>query len=100
MVNTFASTARERIRIDSGYRRDHLCALAQYVEVADREVRARAQGARKNLLRPQFSHRRAVASELVSLVAGADAEHGAAARHLVQDGDFLSDADRVIEREH
>jgi hypothetical protein len=40
MVQRFAKTARERIRIDGGgYRRDHLRALAQRVEVADREVR-------------------------------------------------------------
>ncbi|MGH7085559.1 MAG: hypothetical protein ACREFN_11280, partial [Acetobacteraceae bacterium] len=40
MVQTFARTVRECIRIDgSGYRRDHLRALAQRVEVADREVR-------------------------------------------------------------
>jgi len=40
MVRRFARTARERIKIDGGgYRRDHLRALAQRVEVADREVR-------------------------------------------------------------
>ena len=40
MVQKFARTARERIRIDGGgYRRDHLRALAQRVEVADSEVR-------------------------------------------------------------
>ena len=40
MVQRFARTARERIRIEGdGYRRDHLRALAQRVEVADREVR-------------------------------------------------------------
>ena len=40
MVQRFARTARERIRIDGGgYRRDHLRALAQRVEVADREAR-------------------------------------------------------------
>ena len=40
MVQKFARTARERIRIDGGgYRRDHLRALAQRVEVADCEVR-------------------------------------------------------------
>ena len=33
-------TARERIRIEGGgYRRNHLRALAQRVEVADKEVR-------------------------------------------------------------
>jgi hypothetical protein len=37
MVQKFARTAPERIRIDGGgYRRDHLRALAQRVEVADR----------------------------------------------------------------
>jgi len=36
MVQRFAGTARKRIRIDG---RDHLRALAQRVEVADREVR-------------------------------------------------------------
>ncbi len=40
MVQRFARTARERIRIDGeGYRRNPLRALAQRVEVADREVR-------------------------------------------------------------
>ena len=40
MAQRFARTARERIRIEGdGYRRDHLPALAQRVEVADREVR-------------------------------------------------------------
>src|SRR5207302_3797150 len=40
MVRTFARTARQRMRLDSGgYRRDHLRALAQRVEVADTEVR-------------------------------------------------------------
>jgi hypothetical protein len=40
MVQRFARTARERIKIDGGgYRRDHLRALAQRVEVADRKVR-------------------------------------------------------------
>ena len=49
MVQTFARTARERIRIDGGgYRRDHLRALAQRVEVADREVRI--IGSKSNLL--------------------------------------------------
>jgi site-specific DNA recombinase len=39
MVQRIARTARERIRIDGGgYRRDHLRALTQRVEVADREV--------------------------------------------------------------
>ena len=49
MVQRFARTARERIRIDGGgYRRDHLRALAQRVEVADREVRI--IGSKTNLL--------------------------------------------------
>jgi hypothetical protein len=40
MVWKFAATARERIRITGGgYRRDHLRALAQRVEVGDGEVR-------------------------------------------------------------
>ena len=40
MVQRFARTARKRIRIEGeGYRRDHLRALAQRVEVAEREVR-------------------------------------------------------------
>jgi DNA invertase Pin-like site-specific DNA recombinase len=40
MVQRFARTARQRIKIDGGgYRRDHLRALAQRVEVADCEVR-------------------------------------------------------------
>lgn len=44
-----ALTARERIRIDGGgCRRDHLRALAQRVEVADREVRI--IGSKSNLL--------------------------------------------------
>ena len=50
MVSKFARTARERIRIDGGgYRRDHLRALAQRVEVADGEVRI--MGSKGNLLR-------------------------------------------------
>ncbi len=49
MVQKFAKTARERIRIDgSGYCLDHLRALAQRVEVADREVRI--IGSKSNLL--------------------------------------------------
>ena len=52
MVQRFARTARERIRIDGGgYRRDHLRALAQRVEVADREVRI--IGSKSNLLQTQ-----------------------------------------------
>ncbi len=50
MVQKFARTARERIRIEGGgYRRDHLRALAQRVEVADREVRI--IGSKSDLLR-------------------------------------------------
>ncbi len=50
MVREFASTARARIRIDGGgYRRDHLRALAQRVEVADKEVRI--MGSKSQLLR-------------------------------------------------
>src|SRR5262249_35678111 len=49
MLQTFARMARERIGIDGGgYRRDHLRALAQRVEVADREVRI--IGSKSNLL--------------------------------------------------
>jgi len=49
MVQRFARTARERVRIDGGgYRRDHLRALAQRVEVADCEVRI--IGSKSNLL--------------------------------------------------
>jgi site-specific DNA recombinase len=50
MVHKFARTARERMRIDGGgYRRDHLRALAQRVEVADKEVRI--MGSKGDLLR-------------------------------------------------
>jgi len=50
MVRKFARTARERMRIEGrGYRRDHLRALAQRVEVADKEVRI--VGSKGNLLR-------------------------------------------------
>lgn len=50
MVKTFARVARQRIRLESGgYRRDHLRALAQRVEVADREVRI--MGSKSELLR-------------------------------------------------
>ncbi|MGO8831337.1 MAG: recombinase zinc beta ribbon domain-containing protein [Roseiarcus sp.] len=49
MVRTFAATARERMRIGGGYRRDHLRALAQRVEVADGEVRI--MGSKSDLLR-------------------------------------------------
>jgi site-specific DNA recombinase len=50
MVRKFARTARERIRIaGGGYRRDHLRALAQRVEVGDGEVRI--MGSKGDLLR-------------------------------------------------
>ena len=50
MLRKFAATARQRIRIEGGgYRRDHLRALAQRVEVADREVRI--MGSKSDLLR-------------------------------------------------
>ncbi len=50
MVRTFACAARQRIRLESGgYRRDHLHALAQRVEVADTEVRT--MGSKSELLR-------------------------------------------------
>ena len=49
MVRTFAETARRRIRLEGGgYRRDHLRALAQRVEVADGEVRI--MGSKSRLL--------------------------------------------------
>ena len=54
MVRRFARTARERIRIDGGgYRRDHLRALAQRVEVSDWEVGI--IGSESNLLQPLTS---------------------------------------------
>jgi len=50
MVQKFARSARERIRIEGGgYRRDHLRALAQRVEIADGEVRI--MGSKSDLLR-------------------------------------------------
>ena len=50
MLKGFARKARERIRLDNGgYRRDHLRALAQRVEVADDEVRI--MGSKSELLR-------------------------------------------------
>ena len=50
MVQKFARTARERIRTDGGgYRREHLRALAQRVEVAEKEVRI--MGSKGDLLR-------------------------------------------------
>ena len=49
MLRKFATTARDRIRLDGGgYRRDHLRALAQRVEVADGEVRI--MGSKSRLL--------------------------------------------------
>ncbi|WP_083452151.1 recombinase family protein [Candidatus Burkholderia verschuerenii] len=49
MVRAFADTARQRIRLDGGgYRRDHLRALAQRVEVAEGEVRI--MGSKSRLL--------------------------------------------------
>ncbi|HVB89273.1 MAG TPA: hypothetical protein VND97_03650 [Beijerinckiaceae bacterium] len=50
MVRKFARAARGRIKIEGGgYRRDHLRALAQRVEVADKEVRI--MGSKGDLLR-------------------------------------------------
>jgi len=50
MLRKFAATARQRMRIDGGgHRRDHLRALAQRVEVADRKVRI--MGSKSDLLR-------------------------------------------------
>ena len=50
MVQKFARSARERIRVEGGgYRREHLRALAQRVEVADEEVRI--MGSKGDLLR-------------------------------------------------
>ena len=50
MLKSFARKARERIRLeDGGYRRDHLRAPAQRVEVADDEVRI--MGSKSELLR-------------------------------------------------
>jgi len=49
MLRKFATTARDRIRLDGGgYRRDHLRALAQRVEVAEGEVRI--MGSKSRLL--------------------------------------------------
>ena len=49
-LHAFADAARTRLRgPDGGYRRDHLSALAQRVEVADGEIRI--MGSRSNLLR-------------------------------------------------
>jgi site-specific DNA recombinase len=50
MLHTFACTARDRMRLPGGgYRRDHLRALAQRVEVDDGEVRI--MGSKGDLLR-------------------------------------------------
>ena len=50
MFKTFARTARKRMRLENGgYRRNHLRALAQRVEVADDEVRI--MGLKSELLR-------------------------------------------------
>jgi site-specific DNA recombinase len=50
VLRKFAATARKRMRIEGGgYRRDHLRALAQRVEVDDREVRI--MGSKSDLLR-------------------------------------------------
>jgi hypothetical protein len=50
MVRKFARTARERMHVEGGgYRRGHLRALAQRVEVADKEVRI--MGSKGDLLR-------------------------------------------------
>ncbi len=49
MLRKFAATARERMRLEGGgYRRDHLRALAQRVEVAEGEVRI--MGSKSRLL--------------------------------------------------
>lgn len=49
MLRKFATTARQRIRLEGGgYRRDHLRALAQRVEVAEGEVRI--MGSKSRLL--------------------------------------------------
>jgi hypothetical protein len=56
MVRKFARTARERMRIEGGgYRRDHLRALAQRVEVADGEVRL--MGRKSICSEPSLLHR-------------------------------------------
>ncbi len=50
MVGRLSQAARERMRLDGGgYRRDHLRALAQRVEVGDDEVRI--VGSKTDLLR-------------------------------------------------
>ncbi len=50
MIRRFSEAARERMRLEGGgYRRDHLRALAQRVEVADDEIRI--MGSKTDLLR-------------------------------------------------
>jgi len=50
MLRKFANTARQRMRLPGGgYRRDHLRALAQRVEVDTSEVRT--MGSKSDLLR-------------------------------------------------
>jgi len=50
MIDDFSRTARERLHLEGGgYRRDHLRAFAQRVEVADHEVRI--MGSKSKLLR-------------------------------------------------
>ncbi|WP_018631400.1 recombinase family protein [Neomegalonema perideroedes] len=54
MLRKFAATARDRIRLEGGgYRRDHLRALAQRVEVAEGEVRI--MGSKSRLLQTLVS---------------------------------------------
>ena len=49
-MKAFARVARKRIQLTGGgYRRDHLRALAQRIEVADKEVRI--MGSKSELLR-------------------------------------------------
>ncbi len=53
-IRKFSRVARERIRLEGGgYRRDHLRALAQRVEVADDEIRI--MGSKTDLLRTLFA---------------------------------------------
>jgi hypothetical protein len=49
VIQKFAATARKRLRIDGGYRREHRRALAQRVKVADGEIRI--MGSKGDLLR-------------------------------------------------
>jgi hypothetical protein len=54
MISRFSKVARDRIRNrEGGYRRDHLRALAQRVEVADDAVRI--MGSKTELLRTLFT---------------------------------------------